>query len=473
MRKIVFTVLNMVWMGFCQIYATPNPNQTPDVSPILSSDLLPFEVKIELADFSLPSGIHSYAVGTHNGKWLFICGRTNGLHGFHTNQFPPDKQNTVVYVVDPIKKTVASRSLEDSKSGLSSKQIELLSVTSPEYYQNGNMLYVIGGYGVDSEGNFSTKPYLSAIDMPSLIKWVTHPSSKQKASSSIRHLFHPIFQVTGGYATQIGNSPVLLIFGQNFEGVYMPNRNGDYTEQVRRFVLYDNGDKLAVFVMDPLPSTPNGNYRRRDLNVLPMMKKGRSGLLSPTVTAFSGVFTEAEGIWTVPVEINAHGHAKMADPSSPTTFKQGMNNYVCPAFGLYSAHHDRMYNIFLGGISYEYFSNGQLVQDDAFPFINQVTTILRDRTGIYTQYLMDAEYPVLYAPGDPNNPLLFGAGGGFIENDELHSYFNGVLKLDKIHEPVIAGYIVGGIQSLFPNTTNSGTQTAASPYIFKVILSPK
>jgi hypothetical protein len=51
-------------------------NQTPTVSPIASGAGLPFRVAIDLAGFSLPSGIHSYVMGSANGKWLFLAGRT-------------------------------------------------------------------------------------------------------------------------------------------------------------------------------------------------------------------------------------------------------------------------------------------------------------------------------------------------------------------------------------------------------------
>src|SRR5580700_8486850 len=79
-------------------------NQTATVSPISSQKHVPFDVQIQLADFSLPNGVQSYAWGTYEGKWLLITGRTNGLHSFENNDdnFPPQMQNKAVFVVDPI-----------------------------------------------------------------------------------------------------------------------------------------------------------------------------------------------------------------------------------------------------------------------------------------------------------------------------------------------------------------------------------
>jgi len=53
----------------------------------------------------------------------------------------------------------------------------------------------------------------------------------------------------------------------------------------------------------------------------------------------------------------------------------------------------------MGGISFGYFDNGVFQTDGELPFINQVTTIRIDPQGRFTQYLMDAEYPVILSTG--------------------------------------------------------------------------
>jgi hypothetical protein len=85
---------------------------------------------------------------------------------------------------------------------------------------------------------------------------------------------------------------------------------------------------------------------------------------------------------------------------------------------------------------------------------------------------MSSEYPVIASTGsNPGNPLLFGAGAQFFRASGLPSYGNGVLDLDQLggSQPHVIGYIVGGIMSTLPNT-NTQSDTAASPYIFKVML---
>lgn len=451
-------------------------NQTNDLSPIYPSDGVPFTVAIEQANFSLPNGIHSNIFGVHKHEWLLLAGRTNGLHGFDpgNNNFPPSQQNTVVYVVNPDTGTVWSRNLTDPASGLTQHQIDLLSVTSPQFYQKHDVLYMTGGYGVDTAtGEFGTKDVLTAIDIKQMIKWVKQEKGSKSAAKCIRQLSDPIFQVTGGVMALGQDDLTLLMLGQNFTGFYHDDSNGAYTEQVRRFKINDDGHKLSVDIKASKPKIPNPNYRRRDLNIVPVIHT-LYDLPTSGFIAFSGVFTEQGGIWTVPILFSFRGKPSMVNPASPKAFKQGMNNYTCATLGMFSGHDGKMYTTFFGGISYGYYQNGVFTTDSEFPFINQVTTVSFDHKGKYKQYLMDAEYPVIPSTGsNPGNPLLFGAGANFILDRKVSIFGNNVIRLDRVKQPnTLVGYIVGGIQSTLPNT-NTMSDSSASPYIFKVTVTKR
>jgi len=456
----------------CLITTAHADNQTSDLSTV-SQLPLPFKITIELADFSLPTGLQTTATAQCGSHYLFITGRTNGMHTFNNDNdnFPPNQQNTTVFVVNPCTRTVTTRSLHDPYSGLTQKQIDSLSVTAAQYYQKGNTLYIAGGYGVDSStGLFSTKDTLTAIDVPGLIQWVTRPQCGTIATQYIRQISHPLLQVTGGHMFQIGKNPTLLMFGQNFQGYYVPDSNGNYTEQVRRFCIIDKGTGKCLSIVPLSPTPPDPNYRRRDLNIVPLIKKGNRKTIAAFV-ALSGVFTVTDGAWTVPVEISANGCTHMADPHAATTFKQGMNNYICPTVELISKEGTQYIALF-GGITYEYFQGGQFFTDAELPFTNNVTIIKRCKCGYYSQYLSPNEYPtILSTASNPGNVLLFGASGRFMPAGNISAYSNGVLKLWKIKKPTIIGYIIGGIQSTVPNTSVA-SDSAASPYIFKVILTP-
>lgn len=460
-------------------------NQTPDVSPIFPGDRLPFRVRIELVkkgkqNFLLPNGIQSFVFGVQGDKFLLLTGRTNGLHGFNNdpNNFPPQAQNQIIYVIDMKRKKIASRSLVSPGSGLTQDQIDSLSVTAAQFYQRGDTLYITGGYGFrNSDQQFITFDTLTAINVPGLIHWVTHPDSHSSASDHIRQISDPIFRVTGGEMHQLtANDPTLLVFGQDFEGTYATGTATQvYTLQVRRFNIHDDGTNLSIKILPA--SNPDASFRRRDLNIVSTLRPSSQGRgLNYGLVVLSGVFTPGNnpGAWTVPVTITADGMPSMLDPTYPATFKQGMNNYSSPYISLYSRKANAVYMILLGGITYEYFQDGVLQQDAELPFTNQVTTVKWDKHGNFKQYIMDAEYPVILSTrSNPGNRLLFGASASFIHAPGLEKlqFQQGIFKFDRIHKPLVLGYIVGGIQSTLMNT-NTMSDSAASPYIFKVILEP-
>ncbi len=461
--------------GLCMlaslVHATAN--QTDELSPILPESELPFRIVVEQMKSRLPAGVHSGVVGTYRGNWIFIAGRTNGLHGFHgVDPFPIPAQNTSIYVFNPTTGFTASRSLQDPSSGLNQQQIDTLSVTAPQGYQNSTTLYMTGGYGINTAtGQFDTKPVLTAINLPGIFKWVTEPNNKNHSViKNIRQLYHPTFQITGGRMYKLGRV-MQLVFGQNFSGVYTDASDGVYSEQIRQFQIKEVSGQLAADIYESKPKIPDANFRRRDLNVAPVLLN-KNNRLQYGLVVYSGVFTPATGIWTVPVVIDEQGNPVMADPKLPTTFKQGMNHYSSAVAGLYSRKSVSMYNIFFGGMSYGYYENGVFKTDPLVPFINQITTIKMDKSGQFTHYLMNSEYPAIFAQSPPNegNQLLFGAGAYFMPAD-IPSYPNRVINLDNIHRPTVIGYIAGGIQSTMPNT-NIKADSSASSYVFRVTVVP-
>ena len=81
-----------------------NTNQTQTVSPIAPGGA-PFTLSITEVEWTgdpLPA-IHSAATAIHDGKLLFVGGKTSGLHGFTCDpaqNFPAANFNREIYVVD-------------------------------------------------------------------------------------------------------------------------------------------------------------------------------------------------------------------------------------------------------------------------------------------------------------------------------------------------------------------------------------
>ena len=128
--------------------------------------------------------------------------------------------------------------------------------------------------------------------------------------------------------------------------------NGQYTSQVRSFNIVDDGTNLSVttFTSNPTPADAT-KYRRRDLNVIPVIRPDTGSGLGQGLVVLSGVFTSTDGIWTVPVEISEWESLRWTDPNDPATFKQGFNGYHSSKLGLFSEATGAMHEILFGGIS--------------------------------------------------------------------------------------------------------------------------
>ena len=452
-------------------------HQTDTFTPIVLHSSLPYNISLQPYDFGtaeLPT-LHSYAAGHLDGKWVLIAGKTNGLHGFETtgpNGFLPESQNREVWVVDPVNRQSWHRSLEGPAGGLTTVELNSLTPTNNQFYQRGDRLYMTGGYGVqatlgDGTPVNGTFDRLSAIDLPGIVDWVMTGSGV--ANDHIRQIASPSFRVTGGAMYEMGGR-THIVFGQDFSGNYNPNKNGTYTNQVRSFDIVDDGTTLAI--ANTTYTTPDPNYRRRDLNVFPVMRPAGGGTLDEGLLVLSGVFTPTFGAWTVPVEIAQSGSPSMDDPTHPDTFKQGFNGYHSAKLGLFSDASGEMHEVLFGGISLQYL-NQQTMQaetDNDLPFINDITSVVVDPVGNYSQHWI-GEFPVMNDL--EGNRLRFGSSAEFFLADGIETYQNGVIKLDELTQPTTLGYIFGGIMANGPHTRsgNPPATSAASNIIFAVVYS--
>jgi hypothetical protein len=460
-------------------WAARGAHQTPATTPIDLDGNVPYKIELREVDFGaaqLPL-LHSYAAGTYDGKWVLISGRTNGVHDLDQSgeaSFPYAAQNRDVWVIDPVAKQSWHRSLgdpstgvNDPSSGLSPFQILSLSATNNQFAQVDDRLYVSGGYGLNPANQFTTFDLLTAIDLPGIVDWVVTGSGQ--ATDHLRQLETPVASVTGGAMYAMGGR-MHLVFGQDFEGDYSPRSDGTYTRQVRSFDILDDGTTLAI--ANVTQSTPDASYRRRDLNVIPTLKPDGLGGVEEGLVALSGVFTSTFGIWTVPVEIDAAGQPTMANANAPDTFKQGFNGYHSAKLGMYSAATGSMNEILFGGISLQYYDPtlGQVVTDDAMPFVNDVTSIVINADGVYSQHHLGF-FPEIF--DDQGNQWRFGANAEFFKAAGIPAYDNGVIDLDQLSGATALGFIFGGIATNGPHTQGNPQVTSTASYrVFEVIYTP-
>jgi len=420
------------------------------LSITLYSQTTPFNISIVPMNIDGLGGLQSFAFAQHNGKWLIVGGRLDGLHRRQPfAAFDVAGNNNQIIVIDPVLKQKWAASL----GSLSVDIQEQLSSTNMEFHQNGNMLYVIGGYGFNNAtSSRKTFDKLSAIKVEELINAVITGNS---ISGFIRQISDPQFAVTGGHIKKINNT-YYLIGGNKFDGNYNPMGNPTftqvYTNAIRKFNITDNGTTIFV---NHLPTiTDATNLHRRDYNAVPqILVDGSEG-----ITAFSGVFQVGADLpYLNSVNIDSVGYVVN------NNFQQYYNHYHCAVLPMYSASKNEMHNVFFGGIAQYYDNMGVLIQDNNVPFVKTIARVTRDSKGIMSEYKLPVEMP-----------SLLGAGAEFIIVPDISIYNNEVIKLDDLSDDsTLVGYIYGGISSTGANIffTNNGTQSSASSQIFKVYVS--
>lgn len=410
----------------------------------------PFQIHLEPIQIDNLKGIQSYAFGQHEGLWLIIGGRIDGLHQRQPwATFNPDGRNTELTVVDPVNNQHWTASLTE----LSLPLQDQLSSTNMEFHQDGSTLYLVGGYGhsatIDSKLTYAM---MTAVDVPGVIEAIQNGES---IASHFRMITDTQFAIAGGQLNKIYDT-YYLSGGHNFEGNYNPmghpTFSQEYTNAVRRFRISDNGSNIEISHLPEWKDT--AAFHRRDYNVgAQILANGEEGLMS-----FSGPFQiNADLPYLNVTAMDSMGYHQVPD------FAQYFNNYHCAHIPLYSATNEEMHTVFFGGIAQYYEDQGHLVQDNDVPFVKTITRVTRDKNELLKEYKLPVEMPD-----------YLGAGAEFIPLKDVPTYTNGVIKLDALSEDSIhIGYIYGGIRSSADNIfwSNDGTQSEAHKVVYKVFIS--
>lgn len=408
-----------------------------------------YSLELEAVQIDNFNGLHSYVFGQSNGKWLLIGGRKDGLHARQPfNAFPEAMNNTEIIVVDAQLQQSWSASLDVLPTGIR----EQLQSTNMNFFQDGDSLYIIGGYAyAQSAANHITFDKLTAVQVTPLIEAIVSGTS---ISPYFKQIQHSLFAITGGQLGKIGNT-FYLVGGHRFDGRYNPMGNPTYTQtysnQIRMFEIDNTGNQLSVSNMSNI--TDPVHLRRRDYNLLArILPDGSSGY-----TISSGVFQQDIDLpFLYPVDITEDGY----EPH--TNFNQYLSNYHSAHANLFDSISNNMHSLFFGGISQYYYNNGTLVQDNFVPFVRTISRLSRDSEGNFYEFQLPVEMPG-----------LLGASAEFIPNRALETYENDVIKLHSFqNDTMLIGHVLGGIYStsLNPFTNNQTNTTVAASNIYAVKL---
>lgn len=431
--KNIFTYLTIFILGI-QVNAQDAFNFEVELTPVVVTGL---------------PGLHSFAFARHDGKWLLIGGRKDGLHARQPfASFLKENNNTEMYVIDIDTRTFRSASVNSLPIGIK----EQLQSTNMNFYQDADTLYLIGGYAhsasIDKHITFTG---LISVDVPGLINAIMNSNP---VGGFIKQVSDPVFAVSGGQLGKIGNT-FYLVGGHRFDGIYNPMNNPTftqaYTNQIRKFEINNSGSQLSFHNYQAI--TDEVHLRRRDYNLLPQVFP--DGSLGYTIS--SGVFQSNVDLpFLYPVDITPEGYTPV------TSFNQYLSHYHGARATLHDAQSNQMHTLFFGGMS-QYYYNGELrIQDDNVPFVKTISRLTRYSDGSLQEYRLSSEMPGLK-----------GASSEFIPNNNLPHFPSKIVKMNEISDDtILLGHIVGGIFSptLNPFTNNATGTTSADNSIYAVHL---
>lgn len=408
----------------------------------------PFTVQIEPVITTPLPALHSFAFAQSGDKWLVIGGRTNGLHGLNSSSgFPPEYKNDAVTVIDTSTWAVYSADLNQLPKAIA----DPMRSTNMQYVQEGNYLYMVGGYGYDSLISvFVSFPTLTAIHVNDMIDAVINA---QPISPTIRQVVDTNFSICGGELGKIG-SDYYLMFGHKFEGRYSddpfsPIFTQKYSDRIKKFNLTDDGTtiNLSGFVYQ----VDTNNFHRRDLSIGPIVKP--DGSLA--ICAYGGVFRKDSNLpFREPITLSSGG------TTSISSYQQVMQQYTCALMPIYDSVTQKMYTTFFGGISlYNYNDTTSLLTRDVdVPFVDDITTMTVNSTGTIEETILPIELPA-----------LLGSNAKFVPTKNISTYANEVIRIrDLPNTKVLAGYMFGGIRAQQGNFGSS----SANDTVYRIFITP-
>ena len=401
-----------------------------------------FQIEIEAIDiYGLPS-LHSYAHAQWDNKWLILGGQTSEDWEF-------SHANLEIYVVDPIENKIWTMPSEYLYGQV--KSIEQLTSCFSQFYQEGNQLYMLGGYGYSSEiEGYYAFPHLTILNVQEVISHII-AKEYEIAATYFTQIEDDRFSVMDGLLTKIEHT-FYLIGGIEFYG-FFDEENPSYTKMPRKEILSfqihkEKGNQYSIESIGSIDYT--AEFEELFSTSVPQIYKNEKEGFS--IISNEDVDGEEYTSW---MDIFKVGYAKSwkRDKKIP--------HYHSTIIPLYDNKEKVMHTLFLNGCSDFSWSEDEVYDtiagiDSLFIFSQSEKTIIMKEKAImpYTSYGKDAQ---------------------FIANDNIPQYRNGVIKLHKLPKgKTQIGFIFGGSSTANPMINNDGSLIAiSSSQLFKVSIIKK
>ncbi|MFD2567161.1 hypothetical protein [Pseudotenacibaculum haliotis] len=512
--------LGVLFLGISLVYSCEpgiaiNDNSTSDFGYTLYVD--------SLANKNAPS-LQSFVHAVNGEEWLLFAGRTNqsedngGLHDMTGNytdtSFPPPSYNDSIFVYNVSTDTRTAISLDDMKATLKSKYPNnykaiqgfesVFRNSNPLVRQDGDYLYVVGGYGPQNfqktaaKGyNFISYDHVGKIHVPSLVNLVKGDYANVDASKLFSFGRNKQLAVTGAELLKVGINFYAVTghcFGNNCSG-FQKYQDAAYPFTISKDTLHQLTISLGNPITDVIDPTATiaddlSNFRRRDQPIVPAIYKSPANQkIQEGIAIYAGVFKAGndnnlqawnDAIYIHPSWANNEGRLFTQDKAYN---QNNYNVYACPSFVLYDSASDISHTYLLGGIGDGKFSENGFLSG----FTN---TAVRIETNI-GQYPISSSHELiqpdnLFNKSSQNKAPFYGAEAILFANSSLpltkawYTDANGKWQQEETEiidlanagdGDIVIGHVYGGIEAFHANPATFGPRKSrASNVIFKVIL---
>lgn len=362
-------------------------------------------------------------------KWLIVSGSTGNFHDFD------HRFNTDLYVYNP--KTTQIHSVSISSTDLDPEIKKQLASSSPQFLQDGDTLYIIGGFYTPDNLTWTTLNTITAINVPNMIHAIIAGETDLNQYVHFRTDI-PEFKVTGGQLGKIKDH-FYLVFGQDCEGgSYCTEQT--YTNSIYKFVT--DPQLLSTMIIETVSHADgdNSGWRRRDYTLAPFISDHKE-----TLFAMGGPFTQGNDalVWTNGITFDD------TLQNNDNFINQQANQYSSAHLSMHSKMNETAYVATFSGLSNLYWATGSslayLAYDNTTPYGNILDLISSGASGNVQEY---ANLKPMCSGQPLASCLYMGLSAEFIP---VNKYYDkrSILQLDQLppNTQTLVGYIYAGLLS--------------------------
>ncbi len=411
---------------------------------------LPSITLVPVNSSALPA-LRDPVVAASAGNWLILSGSTGGFHDFNRDFI------TSIYVYNPSTAQIYSMSVSSTNLPVAVKK--QLTSSDNQFLQDGDTLYIIGGFYTPDNVVWTTLNTITAINVPGMINAIIN-NNTNLASFVTYNTSIPQFQVTGGQLGKIGNY-FYLTFGQDCEGSNYCVPTQTYTNSIYQFSADPTLSSISIVNTVTHGDLDGSGWRRRDYTLVPFMSGS-----TQTLFAMGGPFTPGINafVWTNGINFSANIQA------NSNFINQQANQYLSPSLPMYSANANTTYVATFSGLSNLYWGASGLVNDTTTPYGNILDLISSDGSGNVQEY---ANLQPMCSGQPLPSCLYMGLAAHFIpvaNNYDSRS----ILQLDQLpqNSSTLVGYVYGGLISTVQNIFVTPDPTSATNKVYAVYVTP-